>query len=41
VSAQPGSDRKVGSLVEFAETGMIFNSPQQQATLDYVSGRFG
>ncbi len=41
VSAQPGSDRKVGALVEFAETGMIFNSPQQQATLDYVSGRFG
>jgi phosphate transport system ATP-binding protein len=41
VSAMPGSDRKVGTLVEFAETETIFNAPQQQATLDYVTGRFG
>jgi len=27
--------------VEFSETERIFNSPDQQATLDYVSGRFG
>ena len=32
---------KVGTLVEFAPTETIFNSPQQQATQDYVSGRFG
>jgi phosphate transport system ATP-binding protein len=32
---------KVGYLVEFSDTQSIFNSPQQQATQDYVSGRFG
>ena len=32
---------KVGYLVEFNETEKIFNDPQQQATQDYVSGRFG
>ena len=32
---------KVGYLVEFDATEKIFNSPQQQATQDYVSGRFG
>ena len=32
---------KVGYLVEFNETEKIFNEPQQQATQDYVSGRFG
>ena len=32
---------KVGYLVEFNETERIFNDPQQQATQDYVSGRFG
>ena len=32
---------KVGYLVEFNETERIFNEPQQQATQDYVSGRFG
>ena len=32
---------KVGYLVEFNDTQSIFNSPQQQATQDYVSGRFG
>ena len=41
VSSQSGSDRKVGTLVEFAETGQIFNAPKQQATQDYVTGRFG
>lgn len=32
---------KLGYLVEYAPTELIFNSPQQQATQDYVSGRFG
>ena len=34
-------DTKVGCLEEFADTQTIFNSPQQKATQDYVSGRFG
>jgi phosphate transport system ATP-binding protein len=41
VTAQPGSDRKVGALVEFADTVTIFNAPGEQATQDYVTGRFG
>lgn len=32
---------KQGYLVEFAPTETIFNHPAQQATKDYVSGRFG
>jgi len=32
---------KVGYLVEFNDTERIFNAPNQQATQDYVSGRFG
>lgn len=39
--AVEGGSGKVGYLVEFSETEVIFNSPAQQATLDYVSGRFG
>ena len=39
--AVEGGTGKVGYLVEFNETEMIFNSPSQQATQDYVSGRFG
>ncbi|MCP9916043.1 phosphate ABC transporter ATP-binding protein PstB [Cyanobium sp. ATX 6F1] len=39
--AVEGGSGKIGYLVEFAETEAIFNSPAQQATLDYVSGRFG
>ena len=30
-----------GKLVEFAETGTIFNSPSEKATEDYIAGRFG
>jgi phosphate transport system ATP-binding protein len=41
VSNRAEGDRKVGCLVEFADTEQIFNSPSQQATQDYVSGRFG
>ena len=39
--AVEGGSGKVGYLAEFAETEKIFNAPQQQTTLDYVSGRFG
>ena len=39
--AVDGGSGKVGYLVEFDRTETIFNSPTQQATLDYVSGRFG
>ena len=39
--AQEGGSGKVGYLVEFNETEKIFNAPSQQATNDYVSGRFG
>jgi phosphate transport system ATP-binding protein len=30
-----------GRLVEIADTQTIFSNPSQQATEDYVSGRFG
>ena len=39
--AVEGGSGKVGYLVEFSETEQIFNAPSQQATQDYVSGRFG
>lgn len=39
--AVEGGTGKVGFLVEFNATENIFNAPSQQATLDYVSGRFG
>jgi phosphate transport system ATP-binding protein len=39
--AVEGGTGKVGYLVEFSATEKIFNAPSQQATLDYVSGRFG
>ncbi|MFN9990330.1 MAG: phosphate ABC transporter ATP-binding protein, partial [Cyanobacteriota bacterium] len=32
---------KIGYLVEYAPTERIFNAPEQQATQDYVTGRFG
>ncbi len=32
---------KVGYLVEYDKTEAIFSNPQEQATKDYVSGRFG
>lgn len=32
---------KPGKLIEFADTSTIFNNPNQKATEDYVSGRFG
>jgi phosphate transport system ATP-binding protein len=30
-----------GQLVEMAPTNVIFSTPTQQATEDYISGRFG
>ena len=39
--AVEGGSGKVGYLVEFNDTERIFNAPGQQATQDYVSGRFG
>ncbi len=39
--AVEGGSGKVGYLVEFNNTENIFNAPNQQSTLDYVSGRFG
>ena len=41
VTANAEGDGKVGCLEEFAATEKIFNAPSQQATQDYVSGRFG
>ncbi len=32
---------KVGYLAEFNNTELIFNSPSEKATQDYISGRFG
>ncbi|MGO3151908.1 MAG: phosphate ABC transporter ATP-binding protein PstB [Galactobacter sp.] len=32
---------KPGKLIEYAPTQQIFNNPAEQATEDYVSGRFG
>ena len=41
VSQRSDRDSKVGTLVEFSETERIFNAPKEQATQDYVTGRFG
>ena len=40
-SSESGTGGKVGYLVEFNETDKVFNQPRQQATQDYVSGKFG
>jgi phosphate transport system ATP-binding protein len=31
----------LGSLVEFAETPLLFTTPQERRTQDYITGRFG
>ena len=31
----------LGELVEFDKTDTIFNTPKQQKTEDYITGRFG
>ncbi|WP_216351324.1 phosphate ABC transporter ATP-binding protein PstB [Leptolyngbya sp. 'hensonii'] len=33
--------KRVGQLVEFDDTQVIFQNPQQKSTQEYVSGRFG
>jgi hypothetical protein len=33
--------KRFGYLVEYNETSRIFNSPQEEDTRNYVSGRFG
>ncbi len=30
-----------GRIVEYGDTEAMFNSPQDEATYDYVNGRFG
>jgi phosphate transport system ATP-binding protein len=32
---------KPGKLIEYNDTNLIFSNPTEQATEDYVSGRFG
>jgi phosphate transport system ATP-binding protein len=39
--AVEGGSGKIGYLVEYDDTEQMFNRPRQQATQDYVSGRFG
>ncbi len=34
-------DGQVGTLIEYGETGRIFTQPQDQRTIDYITGRFG
>ncbi len=31
----------VGELIEYGETGQLFNRPEQKKTEDYITGRFG
>ena len=31
----------LGELIEFGKTDEIFNTPKQQKTEDYITGRFG
>ncbi|MFN8021837.1 MAG: phosphate ABC transporter ATP-binding protein PstB [Acidimicrobiales bacterium] len=37
----PESDRRTGTLVEFARTRTIFSNPRDERTEQYVTGRFG
>lgn len=34
-------DGQVGKLIEYGETGRLFTQPQDQRTIDYITGRFG
>jgi len=36
-----GKETRWGELVEFGDTQELFNSPKEQETADYISGRFG
>jgi phosphate transport system ATP-binding protein len=33
--------QRTGYLVEFNDTATLFTNPQQKATEDYITGRFG
>ncbi len=35
------SDGQTGKLIEYGETGRLFTNPQDQRTVDYITGRFG
>ncbi len=34
-------DGQTGKLIEYGDTGRIFTQPQDQRTIDYITGRFG
>jgi phosphate transport system ATP-binding protein len=34
-------DERVGTLVEYDDTNVIFSNPADTRTRDYVTGRFG
>lgn len=38
---EPGTDNRVGVLVEYDETPTIFSNPTDERTENYVTGRFG
>jgi phosphate transport system ATP-binding protein len=37
----PDSDRRTGTLVEYGRTKIIFSTPTDERTEQYVTGRFG
>ena len=39
--AESGHEIRWGELVEYDDTGKVFESPAQQETADYIAGRFG
>jgi len=41
VSSDDAAGSRIGVLVEHDETSKIFENPENQKTLDYVTGRFG
>lgn len=40
-TVESGHEVRWGELVEYDDTGKVFNSPAQQETADYIAGRFG
>ena len=40
-SLETGSEKPVGTLIEFDDTERIFGAPRDPRTRDYVAGRFG
>jgi phosphate transport system ATP-binding protein len=41
VDTSRGEGSRVGTLVEHDVTDVMFSSPSDQRTLDYVTGKFG